>query len=279
MNELESSRRWCVGVMREHAKSFFFSTRLLPRQKREAIEALYALFRTADDLADEPGFTLDDRLTGLAAIDRDLASIRNRTYKSEAPWFAAVQHAFLRFPIDVRDAQRLIEGCRSDLSPSPILNFEDLERYAAAVAGTVGRCSMPILGASDEDTLARGERLGIAMQLTNVLRDVEEDRRMGRGYLPLAAFPGQPVEDVMRVVAQRARTYYREARVLAARVPNDGSRAALLVTGDVYSGIIDRLEKRSFNPALGRVHVGAVEKIWRATRCIAHAYTGLATIK
>jgi phytoene synthase len=277
--DFDTSQAWCSAVMRANAKSFYFSTRLLPRAKREAVEALYALFRTVDDFADEPEYSDRQRLLGIEAIERDLEHLDDPEYLTDAPWFAAVRRAFESFPIDLAAAQRLIAGCKRDLEPVEIVSMDELERYSAAVAGTVGLCSMPILGAGDPDSLARGERLGIAMQLTNILRDVDEDRRLGRNYLPMQAFPGHSVPEVMHAIAGVARRYYSESRVLASRVPNDGSRAALLVTSDIYGGILDHLERRNFDPSLGRAYVGTGEKLRRALRCVVVAYTGFATIK
>ncbi len=279
MIDLESSQLWCARVMRAHAKSFYFSTRILPRRKREAVEALYGLFRSADDLADEPGFTREERERGLARILDELATVRVSGAHGSEPWYPAVRRAFERFPIDPADARRLIEGCRSDLDPAPIRTLADLYAYSAAVAGTVGRCSMPILGASDADSLERGERLGIAMQYTNVLRDVDEDRALGRSYLPSEMLARADERAVMREIAAAARTYYREGRVLAARVPNDGSRAALLMTSEIYGGIVDRLEARDFDASRGRAYVSTGEKLRRALRCVVEAYTGFATIR
>lgn len=279
MTALERSRIWCANVMREHAKSFFFSTRMLPREKRYAVEALYGLCRTADDLADEPGLDRRAREQAFDAMLADLQAVGNARYVSDAPWFEALRAAFRAFPIDVHDAIALVRGCRGDLDPAPIRTLEDLYAYSAAVAGTVGRCSMPILGACDGDSLSRGERLGVAMQYTNVLRDVDEDARMSRQYLPRESFPGRPTSAVMREVAQRAREFYAEARVLAPRVPNDGSRAALLMTSDIYGGILDQLERRGFDPAGGRAYVPTGEKLRRAARCLVQSYVGFATIK
>ncbi|HET9029570.1 MAG TPA: phytoene/squalene synthase family protein [Candidatus Aquilonibacter sp.] len=275
---LEHSRRWCANVMREHAKSFYLSTRILPRAKRHAVEALYGLFRTADDLADEPGPPDDQRL---AALDETMEQVERAAdgATGDAPWFAAVADAFARFPIDRRDVLRLIEACRGDVVPAALHTMDDLYAYSACVAGTVGRASMAILGAADEDSLVRGERLGVAMQYTNVLRDVEEDRLRGRSYLPFEDFPGEPVSSVMRQVALHARAYYLEAPVLAGRVPNDGSRAALLMTADIYQAILDRLERRAFDPTLGRAYVPQTEKLRRALACLVQSYVGFATIK
>ncbi len=265
--------------MRVHAKSFYFSTRVLPRAKREAVEALYGLFRSADDLADEPGPTLDERHAGFGAIRASVAAIVRGERASDAPWGAAVARALARFPIAIDDILALVAGCESDLDPQPIATYAELERYARSVAGTVGRCSMAILGASDDDSLARGERLGIAMQYTNVLRDVAEDERNGRTYLPEREVERIGRREVMRELARLARNDYREARVLAERVPNDGSRWALLATADIYGGIVDEVERRGFHPEAGRAVVPTPAKLARAARCWVRAYTGFASMK
>lgn len=279
MISAQQSQRWCVAVMKREAKSFFFSTRILPRAKREAVEALYGLCRFADDAADEPGLERAARLAAFEVLLADVQLLRIPKASCDAPWFAAVARAFERFPIALADVEALVLGCRGDVEGTDVSTMDDLERYSAAVAGTVGRCSLAILGANDADSLQRGERLGIAMQLTNVLRDVEEDRKLGRNYLPLRQFSGMPVPDVMRAVALRSRELYRESDVLARRVPNDGSRASLMMTSDVYEGILDRLEARGFNPNAARAYVNTFGKVRRAARSAFAAYAGLLTMR
>ncbi len=276
---VENSQAWCAAVMRTKSKSFYFSTRILPRAKRKAIEALYGVCRFADDAADEPGLTAADRFNLLDAVRLDVSMARNTDWETDAPWFPALRHAMQRFEISIDDLLRLIRGCRSDVEGLGIGSMHDLETYSAAVAGTVGRCAMPVLGAGDKDSLRRAERLGIAMQFTNVLRDVDEDRRMGRNYMPVKEWPGMELRQVMRSVAERARSYYRESSVLAARVPNDGSRASLIMTSAVYAGILDKLEAGGFDPNRGRVHVGTIAKLTYAVRSMALVYAGFPTIK
>ncbi len=246
--------------MRREAKSFFLATRFLPKRKREAVEAVYGVFRTADDLADEPGPTREQREEGLSEISSALAHVRDDAYRSDAPWFPAVRRAFARYPIAVADALRLIEACRADVNGIVCESLDDLEAYSSSVAGTVGRCSMAILGASDADSLERAERLGVALQLTNVIRDVDKDRSIGRSYLP-RALAVQP-DHGRTTIAARAREYYTEARVLARRLPNDGSRLAILMAADFYEGMIDG--PLSFK-----------ERLRRAARCMWQAYAGM----
>jgi phytoene/squalene synthetase len=276
---VSTSLRWCANVMRRNAKSFYLSTRFLPKDKREAIEALYGFFRHTDDAADEGAETADARRATLDAIRRDLALLDDHNAIGVAPWFAALRRTVERYPIDRSQLLRIVAGCESDLGCVRVESLAELERYAGSVAGSVGRCVLPVLGAHDPDSLVRSERLGIAMQLTNVLRDVEDDRAMGRIYLPTAQFPGKPIPAVMRIMATRAREYYREAPVLAARLPNDGSRAALLIAAVLYERVLDRLEERGFDPLGGRVFVSELGKLRLAARCMFASYTGLANIR
>lgn len=274
----DGAAEYCRRVMRRHARSFYFATRVLPLEKRRGIEALYTFFRSVDDAVDE-GRTSDElRRAQLQDFRCAVQSLSCQREARSEPWFAALSTAFERYSLDERPLLELIDGCESDLDGVNFERMDDLERYARAVAGTVGRSVMPVLGASDEDAMMLGERLGVAMQLTNVLRDVDEDRSLGRNYLPMREFAGADCKDVMRFVAARARSYYQSGRTVAKRVPNDGSRAALLMAATFYEGILTRLERRGFEPA-GRAYVGKVAKWGLAAKCFVSAYTGLAIIK
>lgn len=262
--------------MREQASSFYLATRLLPRHKRVAIEAFYGLCRFADDVADEPGYAPGERRLILGKIKEEL---RAGVPSGEFPWSRAFFDAASSFDLDVADALMLVEGCEADLGTVDIATLAELEHYASAVAGTVGRMTMRILGARDADSLARGTRLGIAMQFTNVLRDVDEDAKAGRNYLPRADFLGRPEVEMLEEIARAARSYYEEARVLSSRVPNDGSRFAILLARNLYEGILTQIERRNFDWTRGRVVVPASRKVTLAARTLLDAYAGFATIR
>lgn len=270
------SAAYCQGVMRHHARSFYFATRILPSAKRDAIEALYAFFRCVDDAADEGNAPVSARLARLHAFRMAVESLHGGPDACDEPWFDALSRAYLRYAIDRRPLLELIDGCESDLGAVDIASMHGLETYARAVAGTVGRSVVPILGATGADALALGERLGVAMQLTNVLRDVADDERQGRNYLPLREFGG--TTEAMRAVAAHARRQYAAGRALVGRVPNDGSRAALLMAATFYEGILARIERRGFDRA-SRAFVGGPAKWGLAAKCVLSAYTGLAIIK
>lgn len=265
--------------MRDRAKSFYFATRVLPPAKRSAVEALYGFCRFTDDIADAAGPSAAERRATFTAIRSALLELGTAHGEGAFAWLPALRCTFERFPLDVRDALRLVDGCERDLEPADVGSMDELHAYAVAVAGTVGRCTLPILGANDPDSLARGELLGVAMQYTNVLRDVAEDRAMGRNYLPRREFYGVPIPQIMRDVARRARSYYLEARMLAPRVPNDGSRMALLLAGAVYEGILDRLARRDYDPFSGRASVPLPSKLGCAVRSMFVAYAGFPTMR
>ena len=273
-----AAAEYCRRVMRLHARSFYFATRVLPLEKRRGIEALYAFFRDVDDAVDEGDVSNEERRSRLRGFRNAIQSLSLPGERSSAPWFSALSRTFERYELDTRPLLDLIDGCESDLGDVNFERMADLERYSRAVAGTVGRSVMPVLGACDAEALSLGERLGVAMQLTNVLRDVDEDRRLGRNYLPMGEYPGAASKDVMRFVALRARAYYESGRTAAKCVPNDGSRAALLMAATFYEGILTKLERRGFEP-VGRAYVGSVAKWGLAAKCFVSAYTGFAIIK
>ena len=265
--------------MRAHAKSFFLATRLLPLRKRQAIEAVYAFCRDVDDTVDNGVDSLRDRQLAIRRRRTDIAGLSDPAFEGSAPWFAALRHAHDEFWLSREQMLRLIDGCESDLTRDRIDSLEKLEWYGSMVAGSVGQCILPVLGARDEDSLALADRLGVAMQLTNVLRDVQEDAAMGRTYLPFTQFAAHSPAEVMRIVAQRARRHYRAGVSVASRLPNDGSRAAVLVAAALYERILDGVERKGFDPRAQRVIVGPVQKAGLVARSMVAAYTGFATIR
>ncbi len=278
MHDLVASRRWCADMMRTHASTFYLATRVLPRAKRLAVEALYAFCRFADDTADEPGMCEYERRAQFAAIRRDLAQAAAGG-EGGFPWSAALRDALAAFTLPAHDLYELAAGCESDISGVDVRTMDELERYSAAVAGTVGRLTITILGARDRDSLRRATLLGVAMQLTNVVRDVEEDWRAGRNYLPRASFPGLTPEEVMEQIADCARRYYSEASVLAARLPNDGSRLSVLLAHTMYAGILDKLRARRYDWRAGRAIVARSDKVRMTVRSLFDAYVGFAIMR
>jgi 15-cis-phytoene synthase len=232
-------------ITRREAKNFAYGIMLLPREKRQAIAAIYAFARRVDDLADGQ-LPLDEKRAELealrAALDDD----------SEDPVFVALRDARERFGIPRDPLAALIDGGLQDTEQATYADFDELRGYCEKVAGAVGLACVPVYGSSDT---ARAMALGIALQLINIIRDVDEDRRLGRVYLPqdeLTAFeveelaPTPQFRDLMAFEAARARTYLAEGLCLLESLDR---RSALCVGtfAGLYRETLDRIEAGGFD--------------------------------
>lgn len=243
----------CRQVVREHGKTFFFASHFLPPDRRRAIHSAYAWCRIADDIVDRAP------ATGLAAAASALDAWERELDHPVHPISCAF--AFARAAHDVPDAaaRDLVAGVRMDLAPAWYERWEDLEVYCYRVAGTVGLISAPIMGCPDRTALPRAVDLGIAMQLTNILRDVGEDAAMGRLYLPLedlrtfgvdpeATLAGRPsgrFRDLMAFEIERARSYYDSARGGIPALSPAGQLTAL-ASAHLYGKILTRIEENGY---------------------------------
>src|SRR5512138_2096420 len=166
-------------ITRQHSKSFYFASGLLPEDKRSAVRALYAFCRTVDDIVDKPSDTERDAQLGYwrrivesdSSADHDLVA-------------AAWADTLTRYHIPRHYALQLIDGVARDLSQARYRTFDELATYCYGVASTVGLMSMYIVGFSSHEAVPYAIKLGVALQMTNILRDVGEDYRNGRLYLP-----------------------------------------------------------------------------------------------
>ncbi len=218
--------RQCRAVARAHGRTFFFASQFLPPHRRRAIHAAYAFCRVTDDIVDRaPATGLVAAAQALDAWEAELDAPRHPI----AVAFAAVRETY---GIPVVAARDLLSGVRMDLTPCTYETWDDLALYCYRVAGTVGLIAAPILGCRDPAALPHAINLGIAMQLTNVLRDVAEDGRMGRLYLPLADLAASYEEAIIDVLAAKT---MRAARRTGAR--------SILIAGGVAAnrGLRDRL--------------------------------------
>ncbi|MGD0611785.1 MAG: squalene/phytoene synthase family protein [Anaerolineales bacterium] len=259
----------CGEITRQNSRTFALASALLPSGKRRAVRALYAFCRTSDDLVDRaPG----------AASRRDLASWRVRSLSAHPGDDDLVALAWvntrLSFSIPVRYAEQLLEGVASDLTHQGYASFEELAAYCYRVASTVGLMAMHIIGFSGPEAILYAVKLGIALQLTNILRDVGEDWRNGRVYLPqdeLAAF-GLTEADLasgkvtpqwrkfMRYQVGRARQLYAEAWPGIAMLSRDG-RFAIAAAAGLYEGILDEIELADYDVFSRRAHLSFWKKL------------------
>src|SRR5512142_1544555 len=178
---LQKAYRKCAAITREHSKSFHLASGLLPEAKRQAIRALYAFCRTVDDIVDRPAGADRDASLDYWREQVQSASLPDEDNTVGAAW----GDTLLRYDIPRRYALQLIDGVARDMVQTRYATFDDLSTYCYGVASTVGLMSMHIVGFESSDAMPFAIKLGVALQMTNILRDVGEDYRNGRVYLPL----------------------------------------------------------------------------------------------
>ena len=261
----------CREVAKREARNFYFAFLTLPRAKRQAIYAVYAFARICDDIADGEAST-EAKLTGLADVRRSL----ERAYDSapEGPVFTALADVAATYRIEQSSFQALVGGVEMDTAQNRYATFEDLRRYCYGVASTVGLICVEVFGYARPEARCYAVDLGLAMQLTNILRDIQEDAERDRIYIPqdeLARFGyseenlssgvvNRSFTDLMRFQAERARSYYSSSARLLPLVPVR-SRACISVLHGLYSRLLDRIEARHFDVFHGRVRLGTAEKV------------------
>jgi 15-cis-phytoene synthase len=267
---LEKAYAFSERVTANHSRSFSIASGLLPEEKKQAVRALYAFCRITDDIVDcqEHG------------IEQSLAQWQKVAFSSHPPAdnLAAVAWADARqrYQIPVRYAEQLIEGVSRDLVQDRYETFEDLATYSYGVASTVGLMSMHIIGFSGADAVPYAIKLGLALQLTNILRDVGEDWRRGRLYLPqeeLAAFGlseatiaagvvDESWRTFMRFQITRNRQLYKEAWPGIGMLHRDG-RFAIAAAAGLYSGILDAIEANDYDVFQKRAYISSWGKVRR----------------
>jgi phytoene synthase len=178
--DVQTAYRYCEGVTRSRARNFYYGIRLLPPPKRFALSAVYAFARRVDDIGDGP-LEPEDKLDQLAAARAGLDHLS----AGDDPVLVALADVSARFPLPLKAFGELIEGVEMDVRGTSYPTFDELAHYCRCVAGSIGRLSLGIFGSRDPEVAqALADKLGIAMQLTNILRDLREDADNGRVYLP-----------------------------------------------------------------------------------------------
>src|ERR1017187_443370 len=256
--------------------SFYYAFLFLPPPRRAAITAFYAFCREVDDIADE----VSD--TGVAAAK--LAWWRSEVAASFAgtpthPVTRALLPLAAAYGIEARHLLAVIEGCQMDLEQSRYLDFAGLARYCDLVAGVVGEVAANIFGRSRESTLAYAHRLGLAMQLTNIIRDVGDDARRGRIYLPtdeLKRFDvkaGELLERkysdrfcaLMAFQAERAHRCYDEALAQLEAADRAAQKPGLMMA-NIYRSLLCEIEADGFHVLHQRISLTPIRKLWIAMR-------------
>lgn len=267
---LKQAYAHCEAITAQHSRSFHLASGLLPADKQQAARALYAFCRTSDDIVDCPG--------GDAATMLD--TWRQRTSLAEPPADDLVAVAWadtrFRYRIPHRYAEQLIDGVARDLRQTRYTTFEDLAAYAYGVASTVGLMSMHIIGFAGVAAIPYAVKLGVALQMTNILRDVGQDWQMGRVYLPqeeLAAFDLSEADlatgrvdarwrAFMQFQVERNRRLYAEAWPGIALLNSQG-RFAIAAAAGFYRAILDDIEAHDYDVFNHRAHVSKWGKLRR----------------
>ncbi|GAB4510026.1 MAG: phytoene/squalene synthase family protein [Anaerolineae bacterium] len=269
---LHAAYHHCATITRTHSRTFFLASGLLPPEKRRAARALYAFCRVTDDIIDNT----------VNAQERQTALLRWRDHVMNAnpPMHDLVAVAWAdtkaHYNIPSGYAEQLIDGVARDLDQQRYDTFEQLAEYAYGVASTVGLMAMHIIGFSGEEALPYAVRLGVALQTTNILRDIAEDYRIGRIYLPQEELDAFGLDEdfiargqvdarwraFMRFQIERNHRLYEESWPGIALLEKDG-RFAIAAAAELYRGILADIEAYDYNVFDRRAHLSTTAKLSR----------------
>jgi phytoene synthase len=265
---------YCQQKAAASGSSFYYSFLFLPRERRRAITALYAFCREVDDVVDE---TSDAQLaaTKLAWWRTEVAGLY--AGNPQHPVTKALSVFKDRFSIARESLNDIIDGMEMDLTQSRYLDWPNLERYCHRVAGVVGLLAAGIFGYRDPRTLEYARELGIAFQLTNIIRDVGEDARKNRIYLPMDDMKrfGVPAADIlnarespgfkelMKFEAERAKGYYAKAFSALPAEDRKAQRAGLIMAA-IYRTLLDEIERDGYQVLAQRTSLTPLRKLWIA---------------
>lgn len=279
----------CEEITRREARNFYYGIRLLPPPKRRAMSALYAVARRIDDVGDGPG-AAEEKLATLRHLRKDIVAAGSPDGAHHGPPDGVTDDAVMvaladvtrHYPLPLTALEELVEGCEMDVNGARYETFEELVGYCRRVAGTVGRLSLAIYGCTDPlagEGIA--DDLGVALQLTNILRDIVEDRLMGRVYLPaqdLARFGCRadatgPPEAMTALVSYQAAIaedwYSRGLRLLP--MLDWRSRACTAAMAGIYHRLLRHIEMDPQAVLSERVSLPPWQKAAVAARALAGA--------
>ncbi len=265
---------YCQQKTVQSGSSFYYSFLFLPPERRRAITALYAFCREVDDTVDETSDQSVARIK-LAWWRTELAAM----YKGAPthPVTQALQPHLAAYKLQQEHLQAIVDGMEMDLDQSRYLDYPGLRKYCWHVAGVVGILSASIFGASNPQTLQYAEKLGLAFQLTNIIRDVGDDARKGRIYLPVNELQqfgvtaadilnfrhSEKFEALMKFQADRARAVYDEAFALLPKEDRRAQRPGLMMAA-IYRTVLDEVERDDFKVLNQRISLTPLRKLWLA---------------
>ncbi len=256
--------------------SFYYAFLFLPPPRRAAITAFYAFCREVDDVVDEvadPGVAATKLAWWRHEVEAAFAG------RPTHPVMQALQPIASEFEIRLEHLNAVIDGCEMDLQQSRYLDFAGLARYCHLVAGVVGEVAANIFGRTSDATIAYAHRLGLAMQLTNIIRDVGDDARRGRIYLPVSELKQFDVKAqeiisrsysdrftaLMRFQAERAQRCYDEALALLPEADRQAQKPGLMMA-NIYRTLLREIESDGFQVLHQRTSLTPIRKLWIAAR-------------
>ena len=272
--------QYCQDKAARSGSSFYYSFLFLPPERRRAITALYAFCREVDDVVDE----IRDKTVAATKLAWWRLEVE-RLYAGEPthPVTKALQPNLEPFGIARKQLVEVIDGMQMDLEQTRYLDFAGLRLYCRRVAGVIGELSAAIFGFQDKRTLQYADELGLAFQLTNIIRDVGEDARVGRVYIPLEDLQrhslaahqllaaratdqeSEAFRAMMREQVARARQHYRTAFELLPDVDRRAQRPGLIMSA-IYSALLDEIERDQYRVMTQRIALTPLRKFWLAWR-------------
>ena len=279
---LAESYELCRRVQRSHSKTYYFSTRLLPPEVRPHVHALYAFMRYADEIVDAPGaIPLEEQLSALEAFeDETLAAVAGEEVPN--PVLRAYANTVRVRGIHPQNITVFMKSMKMDTYVFRYPTYDDLRAYTYGSAAVVGLMMCRVVGVDDKRAEEHAEALGVAMQLSNFLRDVREDWGRGRVYLPLedlarfdyteedlgASIVDERFVDLMRFEIGRTRRLYAAADEGMGYIPR-GRRYPVIVARELYAAILDRIEAQGYDVFSRRAETSRLGKLGVAARCAA----------
>jgi phytoene synthase len=271
----ETAYRACEEITRREAKNFGYGIRLLRVPERHALSAVYALARRIDDIGDGTA-PPEQKLVELARVRESLHALHA---SNDDPVLVAVAAATDRYQLPLGAFDELIDGCENDVRGTSYATFDDLVVYCRLVAGSIGRLSLAVFGTTDATAVELADDLGVALQLTNILRDVREDRGNGRVYLPAADavevgcppdLSGSPeaLAELVAFECARAHEWFERGLQLLPLLDRR-SRACVGAMAGIYSRLLVHIERDPMAVTTRRISLPAAEKLWIAGRCVA----------
>lgn len=273
--------RYCEEVIRKNSKSFYFAFRQLPQDKANAVFAIYAFCRRADDSVDENGTKISQK-EALNRLKMEL-QLFEKGEELHHPLWLALRDVFNRYNMDIGHFYEQLEGQRMDINFTVPLTMKELETYSYYVAGTVGLMLLPVLAVeTNQDLTEQAIKLGIAMQITNILRDIGEDYQMkNRIYIPQSLLTSELYNEqdlkqatinnrfirIWELLAHRAEELYDEFFESIFCFDED-SRFQVLLAAKIYRGILNAVRENNYDCFHTRNYVSpmAMQKIHQATR-------------